>query len=101
MTKRSTIERRAASSHRPQRIAIRDGRVLCADRDPRIARAHRPPRPRPPAVRRGDGALPVLGAPARAVRRRRRPFAFVLDSATIANDSATGLGFTLARSGSA
>jgi hypothetical protein len=88
----SAIERRAAQLlYRTQRVAVRDGRVLCADRD---------------AADRASAASSgldlvrqlVVGAGDDASVDR---FAFVLDlSHEIANDLGHGLSFTLARSDS-
>ena len=85
----SAIERRAAQLlHRAQRVAVREGRILCADR----------------AVADGDvsAELPVLGAAnAHEFDRAADPYAFVLDlTHEIANDLGHGLSFTLARSDS-
>lgn len=104
----SAIERRAAQLlHRAQRVAVHDGRVLCADRD----RADRANASAPAfdivrqlVVGAGDEAagLPVLGtANAREFDAASDPFGFVLDlSHEIANDLGHGLSFTLARSDS-
>jgi Family of unknown function (DUF6352) len=103
----SAIERRAAQLlYRPQRIAIRDGRVLCADRD--SADRASASSAGFDLVRQltdaGDDAsvLPVLGAAnARAFEAAADPFAFVLDlSHEVANDLGHGLSFTMARSDS-
>ncbi len=102
------IERRAAQLlHRAQRVALRDGRVLCADRDS----ADRASATLPPfdIVRQlvapaSDAAagLPVLGTSnVREFDAARDPFGFVLDlSHEIANDLGHGLSFTMARSDS-
>ncbi|MEO5843826.1 MAG: DUF6352 family protein [Caldimonas sp.] len=102
------IERRAAQLlHRAQRVALRDGRVLCADRD--SADRASAPAPAYDIVRQlvtsaGHEAagLPVLGAAnAHEFDFDADPFAFVLDlSHEIANDLGHGLTFTMARSDS-
>ena len=104
----SAIERRAAQLlYRTQRVAVRDGRVLCADRDAadRASEASSGLN----LVRQliggaGDdrSALPVLGAAnAHEFGAAADPFAFVLDlSHEIANDLGHGLSFTMARSDS-
>ena len=97
----SAFERRAAQLlHRPQRLAVRDGRVLCADRD----RADRANDGSFDLVRQfvlGDDrtSLPVLGADNEgAFDAASDPFAFVLDlSHEIANDLGHGLTFTMTR----
>jgi hypothetical protein len=104
----SAIERRAAQLlYRTQRIAVRDGRVLCADRDS-ADRASESASGfdlvRQLVAGAGDdpSALPVLGAAnARDFDSGADPFAFVLDlSHEIANDLGHGLSFTMARSDS-
>ena len=104
----SAIERRAAQLlHRTQRVAIRDGRILCADRD--AADRASATSSGLDLVRQlfaGPGedrsALPVLGASnAREFDAAADPFAYVLDlSHEIANDLGHGLSFTMARSDS-
>ncbi len=104
----SALERRAAQLlHRPQRIAVRDGRVLCADwidADRASAAAAGVDLVRQLVVGgAGPGAgLPVLGAAnAHDFDRAVDPYGFVLDlSHEIANDLGHGLTFTLARSDS-
>jgi len=104
----SAIERRAAQLlHRTQRVAVRDGRVLCADRDAAdraSATSSGLDLVRQLITDAGDdrSALPVLGAVnAREFDRAADPFAFVLDlSHEIANDLGHGLSFTMARSDS-
>jgi len=104
----SAIERRAAQLlHRTQRVAVRDGRVLCADRDAAdraSATSSGLDLVRQLITDAGDdrSALPVLGAAnAREFDRAADPFAFVLDlSHEIANDLGHGLSFTMARSDS-
>ena len=104
----SAIERRAAQLlHRTQRVAVRDGRVLCADRDAAdraSATSSGLDLVRQLLTDAGDdrSALPVLGAAnAREFDRAADPFAFVLDlSHEIANDLGHGLSFTMARSDS-
>lgn len=104
----SAFERRAAQLlHRPQRIAVRDGRVLCADRDS-ADRANASSAGfdlvrQLVANEGGDNpGLPVLGAAnARKFDAAADPFAFVLDlSHEIVNDLGHGLSFTMARSDS-
>jgi hypothetical protein len=104
---RSAFERRAAQLlHRTQRIAIRDGRVLCADRD--VADRAGPAAGGPDLVRQlvpgaaDDASLPVLGAATlHAFEAAADPRAFVLDlTHEIASDVGHGLTFTLARSDS-
>lgn len=101
------IERRAAQLfHRPQRVALHDGRVLCADRDGADrAGAQAPAFDVMRWVAGADDAaagLPVLGNDnAHAFDAGADPFAFVLDlSHEIANDVGHGLTFTMARSDS-
>ena len=104
----SAIERRAAQLlHRTQRVALRDGRVLCADRDAAdraSATSSGVDLVRQLIAGAGDdrSALPVLGAAnAREFDAAADPFAFVLDlSHEIANDLGHGLSFTMARSDS-
>ena len=104
----SAIERRAAQLlHRTQRVAVRDGRVLCADRDAAdraSATSSGLDLVRQLIAGAGDdrSALPVLGASnAREFDAAADPFAFVLDlSHEIANDLGHGLSFTMARSDS-
>ena len=104
----SAIERRAAQLlHRTQRVAVRDGRVLCADRDAAdraSATSSGIDLVRQLIAGAGDdrSALPVLGAAnAREFDAAADPFAFVLDlSHEIANDLGHGLSFTMARSDS-
>jgi len=104
----SAIERRAAQLlYRTQRVAVRDGRVLCADRDAAdraSATSSGLDLVRQLITDAGDdrSALPVLGAAnAREFDRAADPFAFVLDlSHEIANDLGHGLSFTMARSDS-
>src|SRR6476659_10407723 len=104
----SAIERRAAQLlHRTQRVAIRDGRILCADRDAAdraSATSSGLDLVRDLIAGAGDdrSALPVLGASnAREFDAAADPFAFVLDlSHEIANDLGHGLSFTMARSDS-
>jgi hypothetical protein len=104
----SALERRAAQLlHRPQRIAIHDGRVLAADRDSadRASAASAGFDLVRELVAKGDDAasgLPVLGAAnARDFDVAAEPHAFVLDlSHEIANDLGHGLAFTMARSDS-
>ena len=104
----SAIERRAAQLlYRTQRVAVRDGRVLCADRDAadRASEASSGARPRAPADRRRR-RRPLRPARPGAANAREfdaaaDPFAFVLDlSHEIANDLGHGLSFTMARSDS-
>ena len=104
----SAVERRAAQLlHRTQRIALQDGRVLCADRDAadRVSAAASGV----DLVRRlvAGGAvevsdLPVLSAAnAGEFDAAADPFSFVLDlSHEVVNDLGHGLAFTLARSDS-
>lgn len=102
------IERRAAQLlWRPQRVAIHEGRILCADRD--CADRARASAGRLDLVRQlvsdegaGNSDLPVLGAAnAHEFQAAADPFAFVLDlSHEITNDLGHGLGFTMARSDS-
>jgi len=104
----SAIERRAAQLlYRTQRVAVRDGRVLCADRDAAdraSAASSGLDLVRQLVAGAGDdaSALPVLGASnAREFDAAGDRFAFVLDlSHEIANDLGHGLSFTLARSDS-
>jgi len=104
----SAIERRAAQLlHRTQRVAVRDGRVLCADRDAadRASATSSGLDLVGDLVRGGAvdrSALPVLGAAnAREFDEAADPFAFVLDlSHEITNDLGHGLSFTMARSDS-
>jgi hypothetical protein len=104
----STIERRAAQLlYRTQRVAVRDGRVLCADRDAAdhaSATSSGLDLVRQLVSGNGDdrSALPVLGASnAREFDAAADPYAFVLDlSHEIANDLGHGLSFTMARSDS-
>ena len=104
----SAIERRAAQLlHRTQRVAVRDGRILCADReaaDRASAASSGLDLVRQLLAGAGDdgSALPVLGASnAREFEAAGDPFAFVLDlSHEIANDLGHGLSFTMARSDS-
>ena len=104
----SAIERRAAQLlYRTQRIAVRDGRVLCADRDAAdraSATSSGLDLVRQLTTGAGDdrSALPVLGvSSAREFDAAADPFAFVLDlSHEIANDLGHGLSFTMARSDS-
>ena len=103
----SAIERRAAQLlYRTQRVAIRDGRVLCADR---AAADHASESSATFDLVRQlvagvgvDPALPVLGAGnARDFDSAADPFSFVLDlSHEIVNDVGHGLSFTMARSDS-
>jgi hypothetical protein len=103
----SPFERRAAQLlHRVQRVGIRDGRVLCADRDSadRTSAAANEPdlvRQRVPDALDGSG-LPVLSAAtAHAFEDSVDPHRFVFDlTHEIANDLGHGLTFTLARSDS-
>ena len=104
----SAIERRSAQLlYRAQRVAIRDGRVLCADRDA-ADRANRSPSGfdlvRQLATGTGEdaSALPVLGAEnARDFDTGADPLSFVLDlSHEVVNDLGHGLSFTMARSDS-
>ena len=104
----SAIDRRAAQLlYRTQRVAIRDGRVLCVDREA----ADRASTPSSGLDLVGElianvggdrSALPVLGASnAREFDAAADPFAYVLDlSHEIANDLGHGLSFTMARSDS-
>jgi hypothetical protein len=104
----SAIERRAAQLlHRTQRVAICDGRILCADRD--AADRASESSSRLDLVRQlvagagGDqAALPVLGAGnAREFDAAADPCSFVLDlSHEVVNDLGHGLSFTMARSDS-
>ncbi|HSC63939.1 MAG TPA: DUF6352 family protein [Caldimonas sp.] len=104
----SAIERRAAQLlHRTQRIAVQDGRVLCADRD--AADRASASSSGVDLVRRlvAGGSveasdLPVLSAAnASAFERAADPFSFVLDlTHEVVNDVGHGLAFTLARSDS-
>jgi len=102
------IERRAAQLlYRTQRVAVRDGRILCADReaaDRASAASSGLDLVRQLLAGAGDdgSALPVLGASnAREFDAAGDPFAFVLDlSHEIANDLGHGLSFTMARSDS-
>jgi hypothetical protein len=104
----SAIERRAAQLlHRPQRIAIQDGRILCADRDSAdraSASSAEFDLVRQLVAKEGHeaAALPVLGSGnARDFDRAADPHGFVLDlSHEIANDLGHGLSFTMARSDS-
>ena len=104
----SAIERRAAQLlHRTQRVAVREGRVLCADRDAAdraSAMSSGVDLVRQLIAGAGDdrSALPVLAASnAREFDTAADPFAFVLDlSHEIANDLGHGLSFTMARSDS-
>ena len=104
----SAIERRAAQLlYRTQRVAVRDGRVLCADRDAAdrasaaspdsTSSASCSPAPATTAPRCPSSAR----ANAREFDAAADPFAFVLDlSHEIANDLGHGLSFTMARSDS-
>jgi len=102
------IERRAAQLlYRTQRVAVRDGRILCADReaaDRASAASSGLDLVRQLLAGAGDdgSALPVLGASnAGEFDAAGDPFAFVLDlSHEIANDLGHGLSFTMARSDS-
>jgi len=101
----SAFERRAAQLlHRAQRIAIRDGRVLCADREAAdrasAAAAGLDLVGQLVAGKDIDSGLPVLGAAnAREFDAAADPFAFVLDlSHEVVNDLGHGLTFTMARS---
>jgi hypothetical protein len=102
------IERRAAQLlYRAQRVALRDGRVLCADRDSADRATASVPafdivRQFVAAADDGAAGLPVLGAAnAPSFDAAADPFAFVLDlSHEIANDLGHGLSFTMARSDS-
>jgi len=104
----SAIERRAAQLlHRSQRVAIRDGRVLCADRD--AADRASESSSRLDLVRqlvagagRDESALPVLGAGnAHEFDAAADPYSFALDlSHEVVNDLGHGLSFTMARSDS-
>jgi len=104
----SAIERRAAQLlYRTQRVAVREGRVLCADRDAadRASEASSGIDLVRQLIASAGGdhsALPVLGASnAREFDAAADPFAFVLDlSHEIANDLGHGLSFTMARSDS-
>jgi hypothetical protein len=105
----SAIERRAAQLlYRAQRVAVRDGRVLCADRESadRASAASSGLDLVRQLLVNGAGddasALPVLGASnATAFDAASDRFAFVLDlSHEIANDLGHGLSFTMARSDS-
>jgi hypothetical protein len=100
------IERRAAQLlYRRQRVAIVEGRVLCADAehaDRASAAAGELDLVRD-FVRRGDvGGMPILGAEnAHAFAGAADPQAFVLDlSHEVATDLGHGLTFTMARAGS-
>ena len=104
----SAIERRAAQLlYRAQRIAIREGRVLCADReiaDGASASSSSFDLVRQLVAGTGDdaAALPVLGAGnERDFDAAASPFSFVLDlSHEVVNDLGHGLAFTMARSDS-
>jgi len=104
----SAIERRAAQLlYRTQRVAVRDGRVLCADRDAADDASEASSgidlvRQLIAGAGEDRSALPVLGASnAREFDAAADPFAFVLDlSHEIANDLGHGLSFTMARSDS-
>ena len=104
----NAIERRAAQLlYRTQRVAIRDGRVLCAnhdvaDRASESAAAFDLVRQLVAGAGEDASALPVLGAAnAREFDRAADPFSFVLDlSHEIVNDLGHGLSFTMARSDS-
>lgn len=104
----SAIERRAAQLlYRAQRIAIRDGRVLCADRnsaDRASASSSGFDLVRQLATGAGDeaSALAVLGADnVRDFDAAVDPFSFVLDlSHEVVNEIGHGLSFTMARSDS-
>ncbi len=104
--RRRDRRRRAAQLlYRPQRIAIRAGRVLCADRasaDRASASAAGFDLVRLLAADSGDdaSALPVLGAAnAHEFDAAADPFAFVLDlSHEVSSDVGHGLSFTMARS---
>ena len=104
----SAIERRAAQLlYRAQRVAVRDGRVLCADRDAAdraSATSSGIDLVRQLVAGRGEerSELPVLSASnAREFDAAADPFAWVLDlSHEIANDLGHGLSFTMARSDS-
>ena len=106
----SAIERRAAQLlYRAQRVAIRDGRVLCADRDAadrasESAAGFDLVRQLLAGAGAGDdaSALPILGAAnSGEFDRAADPFSFVLDlSHEIVNDLGHGLSFTMARSDS-
>jgi hypothetical protein len=104
----SAIERRAAQLlHRTQRVAVRDGRVLCADRDAAdraSATSSGLDLVRDLIAGAGDdrSALPVLGTGnVREFDAAADPFAFVFDlSHEITNDLGHGLSFTMARSDS-
>jgi len=104
----TAIERRAAQLlYRTQRVAIRDGRVLCADRDAadrasESATGFDLVRQLIASAGEDASALPVLGvANVREFDRAADPFSFVLDlSHEIVNDLGHGLSFTMARSDS-
>ena len=105
----SAFERRAAQLlHRAQRVAVRDGRVLCADRAAadRAGAASAGNDLLRRLVAGDDSALaaefPVLGAAnAHRFDRGADRYGFVLDlTHEIANDLGHGLSFTLARSDS-
>jgi len=104
----SAIERRAAQLlYRTQRVAVRDGRVLCADREAadrasESAAGFDLVRQLVAGAGEDASALPVLGAAnAREFDRTADPFSFVLDlSHEIVNDLGHGLSFTMARSDS-
>jgi hypothetical protein len=98
------FERRAAQLlHRAQRVAVVDGRVLCADRE-HSDRAGESARA-PDLVRdllRGGGAIaamPILGASnTREFAAAAEPRGWVLDlTHEVANDLGHGLTFTMAR----
>ena len=105
----SALERRAAQLlYRPQRIAVRDGRILSADRAAADRASESASRPAFDLVRQlvsnsaDAAALPVLSkANAHDFDTAADPFGFVLDlSHEIANDLGHGLAFTMARSDS-
>ena len=99
----SAIERRAAQLlHRTQRVAVREGRVLCADRASATTSGLDLVRQLIAGREEERSALPVLGASnARDFDVAADPFAYVLDlSHEIANDLGHGLTFTMARSDS-
>jgi hypothetical protein len=100
------VEQRAAQLlHRAQRVAIVEGRVLCADREHAdgMGDAERGIDLVRDLLRSENGAsLPVLGAAnAREFAAAADPFGFVLDlTHEIANDLGHGLTFTMARADS-
>jgi len=100
------IEQRAAQLlHRAQRVAIVEGRVLCADREHAdgMGDAERGIDLVRDLLGSKHGAnLPVLGpANAREFATASDPFGFVLDlTHQVANDLGHGLTFTMARAGS-